>query len=86
MSKRAKKAPGPPSDEALVAKAERAATMRPVVQESLRKALGAADAKVADGQEIPFSWLGYIGKLLSDERDGAMWDTADGGDEDSPAR
>lgn len=81
-----KKKPGPPSDAAEIAKAERASAMRPHVQASLRGALAAADAKIADGQEIPFSWLGYIGKLLADERDGAMWDTADGGEDGEAPR
>lgn len=81
-----KRKPGPRSDAETLALVERAAAMRPHVQASLRAVLAASDAKVAKGEEIPFSWLGYMGKLLADERAGAMWDAADGGEDPAPPR
>ncbi len=83
MVKRAK--PGPKSDAETIAAAEAASKTRGAVQASLVNLLAKSDAKVDDGQDIPFSWIGYLGKLLASERSASIWDNADGGeDEEAP--
>lgn len=81
------KKPGPKSDAAIMAAAERASKSRDRILVSLTNVLERSDAKVTAGEDIPFSWIGFLGKLLQSERAAAMWDNADdGADEEGAPR